>query len=126
MPLYFILSVDGNGQSEIVALFLLTQEEEIMLSSVIELFKNHNSSWKDAKVILTDKNMSERNVLGKAMPQENLQLCLQLCLFHVLRNFRREITPEKLGITPGEKNSCLRNITKYSVLKIRRRIPDIV
>lgn len=32
---YFILSVDGNGQSEIVALFLLTQEEEIMLSSVI-------------------------------------------------------------------------------------------
>jgi hypothetical protein len=44
--------------------------------------------------------MSERNVLGKAMPQANLQLCL----FHVLRNFRREITPEKLGITPGEKN----------------------
>jgi zinc finger SWIM domain-containing protein 3 len=47
--------------------------------------------------------MSERNVLGKAMPQANLQLCL----FHVLRNFRREITPEKLGITPGEKNCAL-------------------
>jgi hypothetical protein len=44
MPLYFILSVDGNGQSEIVALFLLTKEDEILLSSVIELFKNHNSS----------------------------------------------------------------------------------
>jgi zinc finger SWIM domain-containing protein 3 len=82
MPLYFILSVDGNGQSEIVALFLLTQEEEILLSSVIKLFKNHNSSWKDVKVILTDKDMPERNVLGKAMPQANLQLCL----FHVLRN----------------------------------------
>ena len=74
MPLYFILSVDGNGQSEIVALFLLTQEEEILLSSVIKLFKNHNSSWKDVKVILTDKDMSERNVLGKAMTQANLHL----------------------------------------------------
>jgi hypothetical protein len=74
MPLYFILSVDGNGQSEIVALFLLTQEEEILLSSVIELFKNHNSSGKDVKVILTDKDMSERNVLGKAMTQANLHL----------------------------------------------------
>ena len=70
MPLYFILSVDGNGQSEIVALFLLTQEEEILLSSVIELFKNHNSSGKDVKVILTDKDMSER----KAMTQANLHL----------------------------------------------------
>jgi hypothetical protein len=44
-----------------------------------------NRIWKfiDVKVILTDKDMSERNVLGKAMPQANLQLSL----FHVLRNF---------------------------------------
>jgi hypothetical protein len=33
MPLYFIISVDGQGQSEIVAVFLLTHEEESLLST---------------------------------------------------------------------------------------------
>jgi hypothetical protein len=37
--------------------------------------------------------------------------------------FRREITPEKLGITPGEKNRALEILQNT---KIRRRIPDIL
>ncbi|VDI04173.1 zinc finger SWIM domain-containing protein 3 [Mytilus galloprovincialis] len=95
MPLYLIINVDGNGQSEIVAMFLLTQEEELILSLVIEQFKLKNKNWENIRVILTDKDMTERNVLGKAIPQAKLQLCL----FHVLRNFRREVSIEKLGIT---------------------------
>ena len=54
-------------------------------------------------MILTDKDMSERNVSGKAMPQANLQLCM----FHVPRNCRREVSVEKLGISVGEKIRAL-------------------
>jgi zinc finger SWIM domain-containing protein 3 len=54
-------------------------------------------------VILTDKDMSERNVSGKAIPQANLQLCM----FHVPRNCRREVSVEKLGISVGEKIRAL-------------------
>ena len=35
MPLYFIISVDGQGQS---AVFLLTHEEESLLTTVINQF----------------------------------------------------------------------------------------
>jgi zinc finger SWIM domain-containing protein 3 len=37
MPLYFIISVDGQGQSEIVAVFLLTHEEESLLIALKSL-----------------------------------------------------------------------------------------
>ena len=103
MPLYFIISVDGQGQSEIVAVFLLTYEEESLLTTVINQFKLLNKKWLDVNVILTVKVMSERNVLGKAMPHAHLQLCM----FHVPRNFRREVSVEKLDISVGEKIRAL-------------------
>ena len=37
MPLYFIISVDGQEQSEIVAVFLLTHEEESLLIALKSL-----------------------------------------------------------------------------------------
>ena len=45
--------------------------------------------------------MTERNVIISEMPH----ICLQICLFHVLRTFGREITPDKMGISSGEKPS---------------------
>ena len=30
-----------------------------------------------------------------------------ICLFHILRSFRREVTLEKMGITSGQRNLCL-------------------
>ena len=40
MPPYLILTIDGNGQSEIVAIFLLTEEDESVLTSVVEYSKS--------------------------------------------------------------------------------------
>ena len=113
MPLYLILSIDGNGQSEIVAIFLLTDEDETVLTSVVELFKTHNKRWQDISVVLTDKDMVERNVFRKTMPNAELQLCL----FHVLRSFRREITTEKLGVTQGEKIRALELLLQMAYAK---------
>jgi hypothetical protein len=42
------------------------EEEESLLTTVINQFKLLSKKWQDVNVILTDKDMSERNVLGKA------------------------------------------------------------
>lgn len=49
---------DGNGQSEIVAAFMVLQETESTFSKMVDLFKKHNSSWECVHVIMTDKKIS--------------------------------------------------------------------
>lgn len=108
MPLYFIRSIDGNGQSEIVAIFLLTEEEESILTSAVEIFKRHNQSWSDINVILTDKDMVGEMCSERQYPMQN---------FSYVRSFKREITPEKLGITQGEKLQSLEPLQNMAYSK---------
>uniref|UniRef100_A0A1X7VH59 ZSWIM1/3 RNaseH-like domain-containing protein n=1 Tax=Amphimedon queenslandica TaxID=400682 RepID=A0A1X7VH59_AMPQE len=44
-PVYLLLCEDGNGQSEIVAVFLLLEENQLSLKCMITFFKNHNPQW---------------------------------------------------------------------------------
>ena len=44
-PVYIMLVEDGNGQSEIVAVFLLMEETEQSIKSMVGIFKNHNPQW---------------------------------------------------------------------------------
>ena len=83
MLLYIFLICDGNGQSEIVAAFLVASEQKPVIEQMVRIFKKHNTSWPATKVIMTDKDMSERNTLSEEFPEA----ALQLCLFHVLRTF---------------------------------------
>ncbi|XP_068203758.1 uncharacterized protein [Palaemon carinicauda] len=66
--------------------------------------------WIDIRVILTDRDVIERTVFTEEIPNANLQICL----YHVLRTFRREITNEKMGITGGEKTTILEIIQKLA------------
>ena len=61
------------------------------------------SWWEHVQTVMTDKDMDERGVFKSEMPQ----ICLEFCLFHVLRTFGREITAEKQGITVGERATAL-------------------
>ena len=54
--------------------------------------------------------MVERNVFSEEFANSELQICL----FHVLRTFKREITTEKMGITGGEKTTVLEIIQKLA------------
>ena len=47
-PVYVMLVEDGNGQSEITAIFLLLEENEASLSSMVSAFKKHNSRWESS------------------------------------------------------------------------------
>lgn len=110
MPFYLMTTVDGNGETEIIAAFIVTSEEEHMIRQMIQIFKTKNPKWTDIKVILTDKDMVERTVFSEEIPNSNLQICL----FHVLRTFKREITTEKMGITGGERTTVLEIIQKLA------------
>ena len=108
MPLYVLMSVDGNGESEIVCLWLTQFEDKETITELVQEFKKHNSSWSSTQSIMSDKDMTERNVLSKEFPQSKLLICL----FHTLRTMRREVSTEKLGISQGERSMCLEILLK--------------
>ena len=102
-PVYVMLIEDGNGQSEIVAIFLLLEENERSISAMVNSFKSHNNRWESVRVLMADKDMTEREVFASAFPQAKLLICL----YHTFRSFRREIATEKMGITSGQRSMCL-------------------
>lgn len=108
MPLYLMLVIDSNGQSEIVGVFLTIFETEEAIMKMIEVFKSHNSQWTRKKVVISDKNFTERAIFKKGFPS------LHICLFHVLRTMRREVTCDKLGVLPGERDHALELLTKLA------------
>ena len=61
---------------EIVAAFLLLEETESSLSKVIDIFKSYNPSWEYVRVIMTDKDITERDVLKTSLPKAELLICL--------------------------------------------------
>ena len=88
MPLYVLLVEDGNGECQIVPLWLVASEDAVTIKTMMLMFKKHNKDWSRTLTIMSDK---ERGIFLQEFPQANLLICL----FHVLRTFRREITSEK-------------------------------
>ena len=108
MPVYIMLVEDGNGESEIVCIWIVNQEDNQIITKMMGSFKNHNHDWEKVECIITDKDMTERQVLKEQLPQADLQICL----FHVLKAMRREITAEKLGISQAERQLALEILSK--------------
>ena len=57
--------------------------------------------------------MGERNMLKDELPSASLQICL----FHVLRTFKREVTCEKLKISVDERLHMLKILQKIAYCK---------
>lgn len=110
MPVFLQLVVDGNGESEIVSVYVVVSEDADTMFALVELFKKHNPAWEKTETVLTDKDFTERTVYSNAFPQAKLQLCL----FHVLRSMKREISVEKMKIRLEQKNICLEIIQKIA------------
>ena len=65
-------AIDGNGETEIIAAFIVISEEEHMIRQMTQLFKDKNPKWTDIKVVLTDKDMVERTVFSEEIPNSEL------------------------------------------------------
>ena len=98
MPLYLMMVIDGNGQSEIVAMFLTLVETKQAITNMIHAFKEANPAWQRIWVLITDKDLTKHSVFSKEFSVS----ILWLCLFHVLGPFCREITCDKFGLRPRE------------------------
>ncbi len=70
--------INGNGESEVAAVFLVCEENEDILRQCVLAFKDIDEAWTNVKAILTDKDMVEWHVFGEQFPMA----VLLLCLFH--------------------------------------------
>ena len=110
MPLYVLLVEDGNGDSQIVSLWLVASEDAITIKSMLLIFKKHNEDWSRTLTVMSDKDFCERNTFIQEFPQATLLICL----YHVLRTFCREITSDKMGITAAERLHVLDILQRMS------------
>lgn len=98
MPVCLLMCIDGDGLSEIVAMFVVAEESKDVIRATAELFTKHNPSWDQTKV-MSDKDFTEQDAIKACFPAASLNICL----YHTLRSFRQEITCEKMGITSAER-----------------------
>ena len=110
LPVFLMLCEDSNGQSEIIALFMVASEDATNIRWMLDTFKKLNPKWNNIRVVMADKDLKERGIIKKEFPNASTLICL----FHTLRTFRREITCDKMGITAGQRATCLELIQKLA------------
>lgn len=111
LPIYLTLVEDSMGNSEVVSVGMLSVEDEDSLSWMFNNLRSRNAEMSRVRVIVTVKDLKERQVLRTCFPTANLLLCL----FHTLRTFRREVTCEQMGISGGQKSTSLEVMQKNGV-----------
>ena len=120
-PVYIMLIEDSNGQSEVAGVFLLLEDTEKSIKSMSGIFKSHNLQWSATRVLMTDKDMMEHDVLSAEFQSAELAICL----FHTFRSFHREVVVENMGITSGQCNLCLELLQQLAYATSEDNYQDI-
>lgn len=108
MPLVILLTIDGYGETQVIALFLVISENLDIFTTMFQLFKTENPNWDKIEVVLTDKAMVNLAVVAKELPNA----AHQLCIFHAMQSFNREITTVKRQISNTQRDACLKIVKK--------------
>lgn len=98
MPLVILLVVDGNGESQIAGLCVVRSENDQTFRNLFDEFKKENPKHTDIKVIMSDKASANASAFSASFPHAKHQLCV----FHVLQIFNREVTTRKRSMTQGQ------------------------
>lgn len=101
--LFLQLCIDGNGETELVSMFICRNETKEGVGAMLVIFKEFNRHWYKTKVFIGDKDFADRYVYNDHFPDA----VLQICLFHVLQIFNREITTVKQKITKQQRIEVL-------------------
>lgn len=99
LPLFVQLCIDGNGETEIASLYICNSESREGVGAMLDVFKEFNDNWIQTKVFIGDKDFADRSIYTEKFPDT----VLQICLYHVLLVFHREITTVKRKITADER-----------------------
>lgn len=121
LPVYLMLCEDSNGQSEIFAVCLLVSEDRDGMKWMFETFKAQNHRWNCTRVVMADKDIKEREIIKEVLPDTSVLICL----FHTLRTFRRELTCERMGITSGQRSTCLEMVQQLAYCTSQEQYTDL-
>lgn len=103
LPLFVQLCIDGNGETEIANLYVCRSESREAIGAMLDVFKELNPKWPQTKVFIGDKDFADRSIYTEKF----VDAVLQICLYHVLLTFHREITTKKREITADERLAAL-------------------
>lgn len=98
MPVFLLVIMDGNGESQIVGFFITKSENYEIMVKLFAKFREQNPKHTDMKLVVTDKNFAERKACADVFPG----IQMQLCIFHVMQNLNREITTQKRSINSAD------------------------
>lgn len=79
MSLFLLLVVDGNGESQTAALFIIKSENYNIISKILARIKNYNSNHAQIKEILSDKNFAGRRSYSDAFENAQLLASSEIC-----------------------------------------------
>lgn len=104
-PLLILAVEDSNGETEVVGFALCAASDDITIRLVLERFVLHVGA--DAidrtLTVMTDREMVERGLLRDMFPNATEVICM----YQVLRAFKRQMTAEKMALSREEKASVM-------------------
>lgn len=124
MPLFLMMIVDGNGESQIVAILIIKSENYDIVSKMSKTFKNQNPKHSEIKVLLSDKNFADRRAYSEAFPNARLQLRI----FHVLHKengYYIATTTTKKQVLANMQRSVYASTNIHGVFRFVRRIVHV-
>lgn len=117
MSLVVVMVIDGNGESQVAGFFIVRSENENTFRFLFREFKHENPNHDEIEVIISDKSFANRNTFQAEFPNSQHQLCV----FHVLQIFEREITTAKRGITPEQRKEVISILIKMVYAESRQQ-----
>ena len=88
--------VDGNWESGVVTLWLVANEDKVMISHMMDIF-----------VIMADKGMVERDIIAEKIPSAALMI-------RTWKTFCRETTVKKMNLDEAQRATVLEIIAKLA------------
>ena len=98
--LFLPLVIDSAGYSQVAAVILTIDERSETLRAALEHLSELSDKVCDVRCPVVDKDLSAIDVLQSQFTNA----AVNLCRFHCLCTFRREVTKSRMQITPSQKN----------------------
>ena len=81
MPQFILMVVHSNGESEVIALWLVAYENKPLINSLTETFVHYNDTTNTC--IMADKDMPERELLAEINPNSSVVGIPVSCASHI-------------------------------------------
>ena len=107
-PVVLLNTVDGNGSTEIVNIYIVYAETEEILKWFIQKVKDRNvDACKRIRSFMGDKDITARGIV-----KEIFGIPMYICAFHTAKIFNRTVTTDGIGVTKEERELSLAILEK--------------